>query len=191
MKALSLYSGNTFVQINSSKLKLPEYIQSAAAIGGSECFETENLEEAISELDVLYMTRVQRERFESEADYLEVKDKLILDGTKMQKAKSDMIVLQPLPRVNEIAPEVDDDPRALYFKQAEYGMYVRMSLVLHLLNIDGCSMYQKQYDEEILSDKICTNDKCITKRENYLSNLFLKSDEAELVHRCAYCDSIR
>lgn len=97
--------------------------------------EVQSLDDAISELDILYMTRVQRERFFNEDDYIRMKDCYILDKTKMALAKEDMLVLHPLPRVNEISVEVDDDPRAAYFKQAQYGMYIRMALILTLLEI--------------------------------------------------------
>jgi aspartate carbamoyltransferase catalytic subunit len=95
------------------------------------------MEEVIQELDILYMTRVQRERFFNEEDYIRLKDSYILDCEKMAQAKKDMVVLHPLPRVNEIAVEVDKDPRAMYFKQAKYGMYVRMALIMKLLGIEG------------------------------------------------------
>ena len=97
--------------------------------------EVENIEEVIEELDILYMTRIQKERFFNEEEYLRLKDCYILNNEKMQKAKSDMIVMHPLPRVNEIATEVDSDDRAVYFKQAEYGMYVRMALIVKLLEV--------------------------------------------------------
>ena len=97
--------------------------------------EVKVLEEVMPELDILYMTRVQKERFFNEEDYIRLKDSFILDSKKMELAKEDMLVLHPLPRVNEIATEVDDDPRAVYFKQAQFGVYVRMALIMTLLNI--------------------------------------------------------
>ena len=100
--------------------------------------EVERLEDAMPQLDVLYMTRVQRERFFNEEDYLRMKDFYILDKNKMELAKKDMMVLHPLPRVNEISVEVDDDPRAMYFKQAQNGVYVRMALILTLLEVSVC-----------------------------------------------------
>ena len=96
------------------------------------------LEDVIGNLDILYMTRVQRERFFNEEDYIRLKDRFILDKKKMKMAKEDMLVLHPLPRVNEISVEVDKDPRAVYFKQAQYGVYVRMALILTLLEVEGC-----------------------------------------------------
>ena len=99
-------------------------------------FETEQLEESLPQLDILYMTRVQRERFFNEADYLRLKDSYILDPEKLKRGKKDLVVLHPLPRVNEISKEVDSDPRALYFKQAKYGMIIRMALIMGLLGLE-------------------------------------------------------
>ena len=105
---------------------------------GHEFEEVERLEEALPKLDLLYMTRVQKERFFNEEDYVRMKDFYVLDKTKMKLASPDMLVLHPLPRVNEIATEVDKDPRAAYFKQAQYGVYVRMALILTLLEVEVC-----------------------------------------------------
>ena len=116
---------------------MPEYIrEDVLKAHGIEYKEVERLEDAIGELDALYMTRVQRERFFNEEDYIRLKDFYVLNKAKMDMAKEDMLVLHPLPRVNEIAVEVDDDPRAVYFKQAQYGVYVRMALILTLLGIE-------------------------------------------------------
>jgi aspartate carbamoyltransferase catalytic subunit len=124
--------------ISPQELKIPEYVRKEILIKNNIPFEeTENMLEALPKLDVLYMTRVQRERFFNEEDYVRLKDRYILDGAKMKLAKEDMMVLHPLPRVNEISIEVDSDPRALYFKQAKYGMYIRMALIMSLLGIEG------------------------------------------------------
>lgn len=136
LKAMNRFDNNKFVLISPEELRLPDYIK-------SECFnkdannyvEVEDLMESIGSLDVLYMTRVQRERFFNEADYVRLKDSYILTEEKMKLAKKDMAVLHPLPRVNEISTEVDKDPRALYFKQAKYGMYVRMALISQILGV--------------------------------------------------------
>jgi aspartate carbamoyltransferase catalytic subunit len=101
-----------------------------------EFIETERLEDVIKELDIIYMTRVQKERFFNEADYIRLKDSYILNAEKLKEAKEDMIILHPLPRVNEISVEVDNDPRACYFKQAKYGMYARMALIIKLLGVE-------------------------------------------------------
>lgn len=137
IKALSRYSNVKFVLISPEELKIPEYIREEILIkNGIEFKEVERLENVMSELDVLYMTRVQKERFFNEADYIRLKDSYILNMEKLEIAKKDMIILHPLPRVNEISVEVDNDPRAAYFKQAKFGMYVRMSLIMKLLGVE-------------------------------------------------------
>lgn len=134
--ALVRYDNIKFVLISPEELRLPGYIRKDVLDKNNIPYEeVESLEAAIGDLDMLYMTRVQKERFFNEEDYVRMKDFYILDAAKMALAKEDMIVLHPLPRVNEIAVEVDDDPRALYFKQAQYGVYVRMALILTLLDI--------------------------------------------------------
>ena len=135
--ALVRYENVKFVLISPEELRVPEYIrEDVLKAHGVEYKEVERLEDAIGELDALYMTRVQRERFFNEEDYIRLKDFYVLNKAKMNMAKDDMLVLHPLPRVNEIAVEVDDDPRAVYFKQAQYGVYVRMALILTLLGIE-------------------------------------------------------
>ena len=131
--ALSRYEGVEFVLISPSELKVPAPITRALAEAGIPFREAESLENEIGNLDALYMTRVQRERFFNEADYVRLKDAYILDEAKMTLAKKDMIVMHPLPRVNEISTQVDDDPRACYFKQVNYGKIMRKALMLKLL----------------------------------------------------------
>ena len=134
--ALVRYTNIKFVLISPEELRLPGYIRKDVLDKGKVPYkQVERLEDAIPELDVLYMTRVQKERFFNEEDYIRMKDFYILDAKKMELAKENMLVLHPLPRVNEIAVEVDDDPRAAYFKQAQYGVYVRMALILTLRGI--------------------------------------------------------
>ena len=134
--ALIRYDGVEFILISPEELRVPGYIREDLLDANQIPYkEVERLEDALSELDLLYMTRVQRERFFNEEDYIRMKDFYILDKAKMELAPKDMLVLHPLPRVNEIAVEVDDDPRAVYFKQAQYGVYVRMALILTLLDI--------------------------------------------------------
>ena len=135
IEALSRYEGIRFLLISPPELRVPEYILEMLKQKNIPYTEVQSLDDAISELDILYMTRVQRERFFNEDDYIRMKDCYILDKAKMALAKEDMLVLHPLPRVNEISVEVDDDPRAAYFKQAQYGMYIRMALILTLLEI--------------------------------------------------------
>jgi aspartate carbamoyltransferase catalytic subunit len=138
VRALSRYANIEMTFISPPELKIPEYIRGMLQKENIPCEETGNLEHVIGSLDVLYMTRVQRERFFNEEEYIRLKDSYILDGDKMELARKDLIVLHPLPRVNEIALEVDDDPRAAYFKQAKYGMYVRMALLASILGVVPC-----------------------------------------------------
>ena len=136
INALIRYPGVEFVLISPEELRVPSYIRTDVLEANDIPFvEMVKLEDAIGDLDILYMTRVQRERFFNEEDYVRMKDFYILDKAKMAMAKDDMLVLHPLPRVNEISVAVDDDPRACYFKQAQYGVYVRMALILTLLGI--------------------------------------------------------
>ena len=133
--ALSRYENIKFVLISPNELKIPEYLkQDVLDKKNIEYTETESLEENIDKLDILYMTRVQKERFLNEEEYVRLKDVYILDKQKLEKAKNDLCILHPLPRVNEISTEIDDDPRAAYFRQAEYGKYMRMAIILKLLN---------------------------------------------------------
>ena len=137
INSLVRYENVRFVLISPKELKVPDYIrEDVLEANNCDYVEVESLDEAMPELDVLYMTRVQRERFFSEDEYLRMKDFYILDKEKMTLGKPDMIVLHPLPRVNEISVEVDDDPRAAYFKQAQFGVYVREALILTLLGLD-------------------------------------------------------
>lgn len=138
IKALSRYKNVKFVLISPEELRIPDYVRKEILIkNGIEFEEVRSMQEALPKLDVLYMTRVQKERFFNEEDYIRLKDTYILDKPKMKLAKEKMIVLHPLPRVNEIAVEVDDDPRAMYFVQAKNGMFVRMALIMSLLGIEG------------------------------------------------------
>ena len=134
--AMIRYDNVKFVLISPEELRIPDYVRDdVLTANGIEFKEVEKLEDAMADLDVLYMTRVQRERFFNEEDYVRLKDFYVLTKEKMELAKDDMLVLHPLPRVNEISVEVDDDPRACYFKQAQYGVYVRMALILTLLGL--------------------------------------------------------
>ncbi len=137
INALVRYENIHFVFISPEELTIPDYIIEMLREKNVSFQEVRKLEEVMSDLDILYMTRVQKERFFNEEDYVRLKDYYILDKEKMELAKSDMIVLHPLPRVNEISVEVDDDPRAVYFRQVQYGVYVRMALLLTLLGIEG------------------------------------------------------
>ena len=136
ISAMSRYDNIKFVLISPDELKIPEYIvKNILEKKNINYIETNDIEEYISELDILYMTRVQRERFFNEDDYIRLKDYYILNKDKLKKAKEDLVVMHPLPRVNEISTDIDDDPRACYFKQAGYGRYIRMALIMKLLGI--------------------------------------------------------
>lgn len=183
IKAMVCYKGSKFVLISTPDLALPSYVKDILTAGGFEYSEVSSLDDAIGSLDVLYMTRIQQERFASEEDYLAHKGNYILDKQKMSKAKSDMIVLHPLPRVDEIEIEVDDDPRAMYFKQAKYGMFIRMALILTIIKGNGTpapTVKGKAY-----KDVECSNPNCITHREKYLPHYFTGSGDILV---CEYCD---
>ena len=136
INALLRYDNVKFVLISPEELKVPDYIRDAIEEAGCEYEEVTKLDDVIGDLDILYMTRVQRERFFNEEDYIRLKDSFILTKDKMKDAREDMLVLHPLPRVNEISVKVDKDPRAVYFKQAQYGVYVRMALILKLMEVE-------------------------------------------------------
>ena len=136
ISAMVRYPNVRFILISPEELKVPEYIRKEVLDKNKiEYIETTNIEEYMDKLDILYMTRVQKERFFNEADYIRLKDLYILDEEKIKNAKSDLCIMHPLPRVNEISVKIDDDPRACYFKQADYGKFVRMALILKLLEI--------------------------------------------------------
>ena len=137
IKVLNLYPNNKFILISPDELKLPQYVKEEV-FGKSKNFEeVRSLDEVMDRVDILYMTRIQKERFYSDAQYTRLKDSYRLDKQKMNDAKDDMIVMHPLPRVNEISKEVDKDPRAVYFKQVKFGMYVRMALIIKLLEANN------------------------------------------------------
>lgn len=137
VNAMSRYEGINFIFISPEELKLPDYLKAGVlAKTKTPYMETANIEQAMPSLDVLYMTRVQKERFFNEADYIRLRDSYVLDRPKLEFAKRDLAIMHPLPRVNEIAVEIDDDPRACYFKQVRYGKFMRMALILKLLGIE-------------------------------------------------------
>ncbi len=135
INAMSRYKGIKFVLISPNELVLPDYVKKELDANNISYVETNDILEYMDELDILYMTRVQKERFFNEDDYVRLKDYYILNKEKLAKAKKDLCIMHPLPRVNEISTEVDDDPRACYFKQARYGKYIRMALILKLLEV--------------------------------------------------------
>jgi aspartate carbamoyltransferase catalytic subunit len=149
------------------------------------------LEEAMPELDVLYMTRIQRERFDDPEQYERLKNSYVLDVEKMQLGKHDMCVLHPLPRVNEISVAVDDDPRAAYFRQALNGKYMRMALILKLLKEARENPEKEAVDSSAyIYNRPCTNPKCITQTEQELEHASIITDKEANIHRCIYCEKI-
>lgn len=187
LSALSLFENIKVVLISPDELKLPEHIKSTVLSSkGIEFKETVSLEDALPELDVLYMTRIQRERFDDKEMYERLKDSYVLTLEKLDSAKKDLCILHPLPRVNEISVKVDDDPRACYFKQAENGKYMRKALILKLLS----KKYLSANDErgyESASTHVCENQKCITQIEQEITPLFFNDEFGTC--RCAYCES--
>ena len=187
--AMSRYNNIKFVLISPDELKLPDYIKKQFIEDKNiEFVESKSLDEVIGTLDILYMTRIQRERFLEWDEYERLKDSYILTSQKMKLAKDNMIVLHPLPRVNEIAEEVDSDKRACYFKQTRYGRYIRMALIYKLLELANKTDKENRLDGSIKTEKVCRNPHCITgcyagaeRRSKVLEN----GEE-----RCLYCDSL-
>ncbi len=182
-KALSCYKNNKFIFISTNELRMPGYIKDILMAKGCEFKEVFSLEEAIPELDVLYMTRIQRERFSSIEEYEQQKNVYVLDTEKMKLASKDLIVMHPLPRVDEITIDVDEDDRALYFKQAKYGVYIRMALILTMIeNRDKTAPLLSGTKIHGIS---CKNPKCITNKEWYLPKNFIQYGD---IMECEFCD---
>ena len=190
IEAMSRYKGIQFVLISPEELKIPGFIRyNVFENQGIPYTEVSSLEEAMPDLDVLYMTRIQRERFDDPCEYERLKDSYVLDTEKMRLAKEKMCVLHPLPRVNEISVRVDDDPRAAYFRQALNGKYMRMALILKLLDEAARNPAKEAIDTTGLEyDRVCRNPKCITQTEQELPQLFRCTDKAAGIHRCVYCE---
>ena len=190
IEAMSRYKGIQFVLISPEELKIPGFIRyNVFENQGIPYTEVSSLEEAMPDLDVLYMTRIQRERFDDPWEYERLKDSYVLDTEKMKLAKEKMCVLHPLPRVNEISVKVDDDPRAAYFRQALNGKYMRMALILKLLDEAARNPAKEAIDTTGLEyDRVCRNPKCITQTEQELPQLFRCTDKAAGIHRCIYCE---
>ena len=178
--AMSRYENVKFVLISPDELKLPDYIKEEfLGEGKSEYLETASLEEAIPSLDILYMTRIQAERFQDKDEYERLKDSYILELSKLKFAKPTLSILHPLPRVNEINVDVDDDPRAHYFEQAALGRYIRMALILKLLDTKGVDDRRTTGDEDATLE--CKNPHCLTLTERGIKKLFKDG-------KCVYCD---
>ena len=186
--ALSRCTGVRFVLISPDELRLPDYVKTDVLDAGSHTYrETADLEAAIPELDVLYMTRVQRERFSDPEQYARLKDSYILTPEKLRAAKADLSILHPLPRVNEISVAVDDDPRACYFRQALCGKFVRMALILTLLQMAERGETAPPPAEVPAGALRCRNPKCITAAESHLKPRFKRTEDGAL--RCVYCEA--
>ena len=190
LSAMGRYRNIKVVLISPEELRLPKYVKYEVLDKyGMEYQEVTSLEDAISQLDILYMTRIQRERFDSFDEYERLKDSYILTTEKMELAKPTMRVLHPLPRVNEISVKVDNDPRAAYFRQALNGKYMRMALILKLLKEAGESITATE--PECVEDPrlVCDNPRCITSTEQELSHKFKCVSPENGVYRCIYCEA--
>ena len=189
--AMSRYTGIRFILISPEELKLPKYVRYNELDPKNIPYEeTTDLEGSLPKLDVLYMTRIQQERFDDLAEYARLKDSYVLTAEKMALAKEKMCVLHPLPRVNEISVKVDDDPRAAYFRQALNGKYMRMALILKLLEEAKSDPTREAVDtSKLYWDKpVCINPKCISKTEQELPAVYKLVDETNQIFRCIYCD---
>ena len=179
--AMSRYEGNSFVLISPDELKLPDYVKEEFLDGKRPYEEATDLVSKIGEVDILYMTRIQEERFADRDEYLRLRDVYVLDAAKLKLAKPTMSVMHPLPRVNEIAVDVDDDPRAHYFDQAAYGRYIRMALILMLLDTKG--VVDKRQVGTPDDTLVCTNPHCLSQTERGIKKLYRSG-------RCIYCDQM-
>lgn len=184
IKTMIRFPGTSFVLVSTPELALPQYVRDVMDAAGCPYAEAPGLREALPKLDVLYMTRIQQERFASRADYERQKGVFVLDSAKLTAAKPDLKILHPLPRVDEIAVEVDDDPRAAYFDQTVYGMYARMALIFTILQ----SGRRPRSGKALRSTHPCrcSNPKCITRTEPYLPHRFTEAGDMLV---CSYCDS--
>ena len=188
LKALSRRKGISVVLISPDELKLPEYIRrDVCERNDMPVREVQTMEEVMPELDILYMTRVQKERFADEAEFVRLNDDYILTPEKLAAAKSDMAVMHPMPRVNEVSRTVDKDPRAAYFRQVENGKFVRMALICKLLEwADANPSPEQHHASESTGGTCCTNRNCITAAED-AAPLFHRDENG--IMRCAYCES--
>ncbi len=190
--AMARYEGVRFVLISPEELGLPGYIKHEVMEKQGVLYEeTDDLEGAIPSLDILYMTRIQRERFADPTEYERLKDSYILTPEKLTGAKPDMAILHPLPRVNEISVKVDDDPRACYFRQVLYGKYIRMALILKLLRENDTreKPTPADYNGLMVNEIRCRNPQCITATEQELDQVFRIVNPAMRICRCLYCEA--
>ena len=190
ISAMSRYANVKIVLISPEELQLPKYVKyEVLDKNNMQYVETASLEEAMPQLDVLYMTRIQRERFDSFDEYERLKDSYILTPEKMESAKETMRVLHPLPRVNEISVKVDADPRAAYFRQALNGKYMRMALILKLLEEAKQGLQMAEQENVVVDEIICDNPRCITSTEQELCHAFKCVNPEFGIYRCIYCES--
>ena len=187
LRALNKLGKNTFYLVSTPSLSLQPRITETLRENGNDVREVTSLEECIDKLDILYMTRIQRERFDSEEQFREQSGRFILDNKKMESAKKDMIILHPLPRVDEIKEEVDYDPRALYFKQAQNGIYVRMALILKMITAGTTDDTDIERYKGVPRGHSCPNKACVTNTEKYLP--FLTYDDLDGGKICRFCDT--
>ena len=190
LAAMSRYKNVKVVLISPKELQLPEYIkQEVMEKNNMDYVETTSLEEAMPNLDVLYMTRIQRERFDDPAVYERLKDSYILTPDKLVSAKDTMRILHPLPRVNEISVKVDADPRAAYFLQALNGKYMRMALILKLLEEAKAGKQMEPEGDVLVNRLLCENSRCISATEQELDHVFKCVDPDKGIYRCIYCEA--
>lgn len=181
LRALTRFGGNEFTLISTPELRIPAYLADELREAGAKFNEVASLDECLPELDVLYMTRIQRERFTSPEAYAKQSGVYRLTGEKLRSAKPDLTVLHPLPKIDEISFEVDDDPRARYFEQAENGMYIRMALIMSLINVPRAEIPAYPLPEGAR----CQNPRCISNHEKYLP---VRTKLVNGKEHCAYCD---
>ena len=190
LSAMGRYHNIRVVLISPKELALPKYVRYEVLDKyGMEYEETTSLEEALPKLDVLYMTRIQRERFDDPEEYERLKDSYILDVAKMQLAKPEMRVLHPLPRVNEISVKVDADPRAAYFRQALNGKFMRMALILKLLKEAKEGVEAPEESGALTRELVCDNPRCITSCEQEIEHIFRCVEPTQGIYRCIYCEN--
>ncbi len=190
LAAMSRYKNVKVVLISPEELQLPEYIKrEVLEKNNMDYVETTSLDEAMPSLDVLYMTRIQRERFDDPSAYERLKDSYILTPQKLTSAKETMRILHPLPRVNEISVKVDADPRAAYFRQALNGKYMRMALILKLLEEAKAGKQMESEGETLVNRLFCENSRCISSTEQELDHVFKCVDADRGIYRCIYCEA--
>ena len=190
ISALGRYKNIKIVLISPDELKLPKYVKyDVLDKYGMEYVETASLEEVMPQLDVLYMTRIQRERFDSFDEYERLKDSFILTEEKLRHAKDTMRILHPLPRVNEISVRIDNDPRAAYFRQALNGKYIRMALILKLLKEAEEGVFTAKTEDLVVDQFRCDNPRCITSTEQEIVHAFRCVSPENGIYRCVYCES--